>query len=234
MLRISRGLLSTNIGMFIIFCALINFTATVAGPFFSPYMLRDLHFSYIVYTVMNSAAGLATIGFMTWWGKRMDRAGSIKVLKITSFFVPFVPLGWVISHNFWWLIVVQVFSGFAWAGFQLSSSVFIFDAAPQQNRTRYIALYNTLIFLGVSVGSLTGGIVAPLLPPFMGSYFLSIFIVSGVARLAVVLFFLPRIKEVREVPPVGARELLFSDFQPARLKRAYDFLAEHLRRRKMD
>jgi MFS family permease len=234
MLKIARGLFSTNIGMFIIFCALINFTATVAGPFFSPYMLRDLHFSYIVYTIMNSAAGLATIGSMTWWGKRMDRAGSIKVLKITSLFVPFVPLGWALSHNFWWLIVVQVFSGFAWAGFQLSSGIFIFDATPPQNRTRYIALYNSLIFLGVSVGSLTGGIVAPLLPPFMGSYFLSIFIVSGLARLAVALFFLPRIKEVRKVPQVKAGELLFSDFQPGWLKRAYGYTAEHLRRRKMD
>ena len=232
MLRIAGSLLSTNIGSFILFCALINFTATMAGPFFSPYMLRDLKYSYIVYTIMNSAAGLATIGFMTWWGKRMDRAGSIKVLKITSFFVPFVPLGWAISRNFWWLIVIQVFSGFAWAGFQLSSSVFIFDAAPQENRTRYIALYNALIFLGVSVGSLTGGIVAPHLPPFMGSYFLSIFIVSGLARLAVVLFFLPRIKEVREVPVVSAREILFSDFQPARVKRLPGYVAGLLRRLK--
>jgi MFS family permease len=233
-LKVARGLFSTNIGRFIIFCALINFAAAVSAPFFSPYMLRDLQFSYIVYTIINSVAILATVGFMTWWGKRMDRAGSIKVLKITSLFVPFVPLGWALSHNFWWLILMQIFSGFAWAGFQLSSSVFIFDAAPPQNRTRYIALYNSLIFLGVSVGSLTGGIVAPLLPPFMGSYFLSIFIVSGVARLAVALFFLPRIKEVRKVPQVKAGELLFSDFQPAWLKQAYGYMAEHLRRRKMD
>jgi len=233
-LKIARGLFSTNIGMFIIFCALMNFTTTVAGPFFSPYMLLDLHFSYIVYTIINSVAGLATVGFMTWWGKRIDRVGSIKVLKITSLFVPFVALGWALSHNLWWLTVMQIFSGFAWAGFQLSSGVFIFDAAPQQNRTRYIALYNSLIFLGVSLGSLTGGIVAPLLPPFMGSYFRSIFIVSGVARLAVALFFLPRIKEVRRVPQIEARELLFSDFQRPWRNRAYGYVADHLRRRKMD
>lgn len=231
MLKISRGLASTNLGRFILFCALINFTATMAGPFFSPYMLRDLKYSYIIYTIMNSAAGLATISFMTWWGKRMDRAGSIKVLKITSLFVPFVPLGWAISTNFWWLIVVQVFSGFAWAGFQLSSSVFIFDAAPQANRTRYIALYNAMIFLGVSVGSLTGGIVAPHLPLFMGSYFLSIFIVSGLARLAVVLFFLPRMKEVRTVPALSTREILFSDFEPAKFRRLVAHLKERLRGR---
>jgi len=234
LLKIARGLFSTNIGMFIIFCALINFTTTVAGPFFSPYMLVDLHFNYIVYTIMNSVAGLATVVFMTWWGKRIDRAGSIKVLKITSLFVPFVPLGWALNHSLWWLTVMQIFSGFAWAGFQLSSGVFIFDAAPPQNRTRYIALYNSLIFLGVSVGSLTGGIVAPLLPPFMGSHFLSIFIVSGLARLAVALFFLPRIKEVRKVPQIEARELLFSDFQRPWRNRAYGYVADHLRRRKMD
>jgi len=234
MLKVARGLFSTNIGMFIILCALINFAAAVSAPFFSPYMLRDLQFSYIVYTIINSVAILATVGSMTWWGKRMDRAGSSKVLKITSLFVPFVPLGWALSHSLWWLIIMQLFSGFAWAGFQLSSSVFIYDAAPSQNRTRYIALYNSLIFLGVSVGSLTGGIVAPLLPPFEGSHLLSIFIVSGVARLAVALFFLPRIKEVRKVPQVKAEELLFSDLQPGWLKRAYGSVAEHLRRRKMD
>ncbi len=234
MLKITRGLFSSNVGTFIIFCALINFTATVAGPFFSPYMLRDLHFSYIVYTILNSVSILATVGSMTWWGKRMDKAGSIKVLKITSLFVPFVPLGWALSHSLWWLIIMQLFSGFAWAGFQLSSSVFIFDASPRQNRTRYIALYNCLIFLGVSVGSLTGGIVAPLLPLFKGSYLLSIFIVSGAARLAVALFFLPRIKEVRKVPQVKAEELLFSDFQRPWLNRAYGYMSEHLRRRKRD
>jgi MFS family permease len=233
-LKIARGLFSTNIGMFIIFCALINFTTTVAGPFFSPYMILDLHFSYIVYTILNSVAGLATVGFMTWWGKRIDRAGSIKVLKIMSLFVPFVPIGWALNHSLWWLIIMQIFSGFAWAGFQLSSVVFIFDAAPAQNRTRYIALYHSLIFLGVSLGSLTGGIVAPLLPPFMGSYFPSIFMVSGVARLAVALFFLPRIKEVRKVPQIETRELLFSDFQRPWRNRAYGYVAEHLHRRKMD
>ena len=233
-LKIARGLFSTNIGMFIMLCALMTFAATVAGPFFSPYMLRDLNLSYIVYTILNSVTGLATVGFMTWWGKRIDRAGSIKVLKITSLFVPFVPLGWLPSHSLWWLAIMQIFSGFAWAGFQLSSGVFIFDATPARNRTRYIAVYNSLIYLGASLGSLVGGIVAPHLPPIMGSYFLSIFAVSGAARLAVALFFLPRIKEVRKVPQVEASELLFSDFQRPWINRAYGYVANHFRHRKTD
>ncbi len=234
MLKIARGLFSTNIGMFIMLCALMNFTTTIAGPFFSPYMLIDLNLDYIVYTTLNAAAGLATVGFMTWWGKRIDRAGSIKVLKITSLFVPFVPLGWALYHSLWWLIIMQIFSGFAWAGFQLASGVFIFDATPARNRTRYIAVYNSLVFLGVSLGSLTGGVLTPLLPPFMGSQFLSIFMVSGVARLAVALFFLPRMKEVRNVPQIEASELLFSDFQRPWINQTFGYLTNHLRRHKTD
>jgi MFS family permease len=93
MLKLARGLFSTNIGMFIMLCALMTWATTLAAPFFAPYMLRELNLSYIVFTILNSVTGLAVVGFMTWWGKRIDRAGSIKVLKITSFFVPFVPLG---------------------------------------------------------------------------------------------------------------------------------------------
>src|SRR5512136_222903 len=234
MLKLARGLFSTNIGMFIMLCALMTFAATVAGPFFSPYMLGHLNMSYIVYTALNSVTALATVGFMTWWGKRIDRAGSIKVLKITSLFVPFVPLGWLPSHSLWWLAIMQVFSGFSWAGFQLASGVFIFDASPPQNRTRYIAVYNSLIYLGVSVGALVGGVVTPLLPPIMGSSFLSIFAVSGVARLAVALFFLPRIKEVRKVPHVEASELLFSDFERPWIDRAYGSVVAYFRRHKTD
>jgi MFS family permease len=232
LLNMVRGLFSTNIGMFIAFCALINFTATIASPFFSPYMLNGLGLSYINYTALNSAGIFATIGFMTWWGKRMDRAGSARMLKLSSLLIPFVPIGWTLSRNLGWLIGMEVFSGFAWAGFQLSSSVFIFDAAPARNRTRYIALYNALIFIGASLGSLTGGIVAPLLPPFMGSYFLSIFLVSGIARLGVALFFGPRVREVRRVPQIRAEELLFSDLRPGWLKRAYGYTHDHLRRRR--
>jgi len=234
MLSIARGLFSTNIGMFIMLVALMNFATSISGPFFAPYMLEGLNLSYIVYTALNSAAGLATVGFMTWWGKRIDRAGSIRILRITSLFVPFVPLGWVPIHTVWWLIIMQVFSGFSWAGFQLSSGVFIFDATPSQNRTRYIALYNCLIYLGVSVGSLIGGIVTPLLLPIMGSRFLSIFLVSGVSRLAIALFFLPRVKEVRKVPQIGASELLFSDFQRPWISQTFGYLANHLRRHKTD
>ena len=214
LLKISRGLLSTNIGKFIVYCSLINLTTLIAGPFFTPYMLRELKFNYITYTIINSVATLTTLGFMTWWGRRTDRAGSIKILKLTSFMIPLVPIMWLISGNFYWIILAQILSGFAWSGFQLSSNIFIYDASPQDNRTRFIALYNALTFMGISIGSLAGGFIAPHLPLIKGSYFLSIFLLSGLLRLVVVFLFLNRISEVRDVPPTTIKELLFKDLNP--------------------
>jgi MFS family permease len=230
LLVISKGLLSTSTGRFIVYCSLINLTTLIAGPFFAPYMLRELKFNYITYTIINSASTLTTLGFMTWWGRRTDRVGSIKILKLTSFMIPFVPIMWLVSGNVYWIILVQILAGFAWSGFQLSSNIFIYDASPQENRTRYIALNNALLFLGISIGSLTGGLIAPHLPLIKGSYFLSIFLLSGLSRLLVVFLFLPRVSEVRDVPPISIKELLLPGFHSSWLKYFGGFTTERISR----
>lgn len=227
LLTISKGLLSTNTGKFIIYCSLVNLATLISGPFFTPYMLRELKFNYITYTIINAVATLTTLGFMTWWGRRSDHAGSVKVLKLTSFMIPFVPIMWLVSGNVYWLFLAQILSGFAWSGFQLASSIFIYDASPQDNRTRYIALYNALVFLGISIGSLAGGFIAPHLPLIRGSYFLSIFLLSGLARIVIVLLFLPRITEVRDVPSVSFKDLLTPKFQSFRLNNIMKTVREH-------
>ncbi len=231
-LLISKGLFSTNVGRFIIFCSLINLTTLISGPFFTPYMLQELNFSYITYTFINSVTAATTLVFMTWWGRRTDKAGSMRVLKITALMIPFVPLLWLVSRAVWWLILAQIFSGFAWAGFQLSSNIFIYDASPRENRTRFIALYNALVFMGVSIGSLIGGLVAQYLPLIKGSYFLSIFLLSGVSRLLVIALLLPRISEVRDVKPVPIKELLRPEFRFSSIKQLPGNIKGRLNRRK--
>jgi MFS family permease len=210
---ISRRMYSSNIGRFTIFTGLIYFSTSLASPFFTPYMLRELKFNYLTYTIVNSASALATLGFMTYWGKRSDRAGTVKVIKTTILLVPLIPIAWFISGNIYWIILVQVFSGFAWAGFHLASTIFIFDASPQNDRTRYIALFNAMMFGGAFLGALVGGIVTPLLPQIKHSQFLTIFLASGVARMIVGIILQSRISEVRNVSEVSTRRLLFEGLE---------------------
>jgi MFS family permease len=104
--------------------------------------------------------------------------------------------------------------------------MFIWDAAPQENRTRYIVLFGAFNALGITIGSLIGGNLGPHLPKISGSYFLTLFLVAGIVKLIVVLGLFRRISEVRNVQSIKATDLLFGDLNPTALatwwRRIYD------------
>ncbi len=73
-LAVIKNTWSSNIGRFTTFVAMMSFCTNLSAPFFTVYMLRDLHFSYLSFVIVNSAGSLATILFVTYWGRRADRA----------------------------------------------------------------------------------------------------------------------------------------------------------------
>jgi len=149
-----------------------------SSPFFSVYMLRDLKFNYVTYVIINAASTLATMLFMPLWGKRVDKFGTIQVLKVSSLFVPLVPVMWLFSTNAYYLCFAQVLGGFCLGRFFARFRHLSIYAAPAQNRIRYIALSNTLMFGGSALGALFGGIIAPHLPVVMGDKLLTVFLIS--------------------------------------------------------
>jgi MFS family permease len=207
--QIAKGLWSTNIGRFIIFAFFMTLAQNIDAPFFSVYLLRGLRINYINYQVINATAAIVPTFVAVWWGRRAGRAGNLKVLHITALMIPFVSFLWLVSPNVVWLCSVQIYSGFVWAGFNLCLGLFIWDAAPQDNRSRFIALFGGLNALGITLGALIGGNLGPHLPEISGSYFLTLFLIAGVVKLLVVLGLFRRISEVRHVPSTKTSELLF-------------------------
>jgi len=206
---ILKDLGSSNLGRFIIGVSLMNFATNLAGPFFAVYMLRDLKFDYLTYVTIIAVATMANLTFMTFWGRRADRAGNLKVLKVTSVLVPLVPLLWIGSHQLYYLVPVQILSGVAWAGFNLASANFVYDASPARHRMRHIAVFNFMNGSAICLGALLGGCLAPHLPPLLGYNLLTLFLISGLLRGLVAATLLRRISEVRQVPGMSTAELLF-------------------------
>ena len=97
----------------------------------------------------------------------------------------------------YYLIPVQILSGFAWSGFTLASANFVSEACAPENRTRYVALFNAMNGLGMCLGALVGGFLVSLLPPLLGSSILTLFLVSGVLRIVVALVLRRHFSEVR-------------------------------------
>ncbi len=218
LIHMVRHVGSSNLGRFTIYIALVCFVTNLASPFFSVYMLSDLRFNYVTFTIVTSAASVASLAFLAYWGRRADLAGNIKVVKITSFMIPLVPLLWLASKNVYYLIFAQIVSGFAWSGFNLAGVNFVYDASEAQNRTKHIAVFNTITCLATFLGALIGGYLVPLLPRLFGYQLLSLFTLSGILRGLVAILLVRQLVEVRRVPALSLSQFLLG--RPARLANA--------------
>ncbi len=199
----------SNFGKFTIFLSLVMFATAIASPFFAVYMLKDLGFSYTIWTIIIISSSLSSLLFMPLWGKFADKYGNLKVLRLTGAFVPLVPFVWLLTPLIMkinpslvvvYLFITEFISGIIWAGFNLSTVNFIYEAVTRQRVALCIAYFNILNGIGVFIGATLGGVVSSMKFNLFGfNSLLFIFLLSGIARLLVYLFMIPKIKEVREV-----------------------------------
>lgn len=205
---------TSNFARFVFFVAVTKFCVNIASPFFAVFMLRDLKFGYLTYTLITLAATLAMNFSVKRWGMHADKIGNLKVVKLTSKLVAFIPLLWLVNQNPYFLFFAQAFSGFAWAGFNLSASNFIYDSTTPGKRTRCISYFNFFNGVSLCLGALIGGYLAQKLPAgYFGYSLLNLILISALLRLGVA-FLLPfNLKEVRDVEKIKSHELIFSMFR---------------------
>ncbi|MBN8548151.1 MAG: MFS transporter [Deltaproteobacteria bacterium] len=208
----------SNFARFVYFNSLMNFGVNIATPFFAVYMLRDLHFSYIELTVITATNTITQFLTMQYWGKISDQFGNKKILNICGYGVALSPLMWVFGSSLWYLLLIQVYAGFVWAGFNLAAANFMFDAVTPPKRARCVAYQAMVNGAFVLVGSLLGGYLGDHLPAsvtFAGfqwtppSGLVFVFVISGLVRVFASLLLLPQFSEVRSVERIDHRELIF-------------------------
>lgn len=200
----------SNFVKFVAFAATLMFASYIAAPFFAVFMLRDLQFSYLSYTVLQVISTVSGFIALPLWGRHADAVGNARVLRLSGFFACFIPLLWLASRNVLYLACVQMFAGFVWSGFTLCATNFIYDAVTPQKRVRCISYFQVMNGGAVFLGALTGGFLAARLPPLQGFSLLALFLVSGALRLAVYFALFNRFREVRPSRDVSVQELFFS------------------------
>jgi MFS family permease len=191
----------------------------VSAPFFAVYMLRDLQYNYIQFMANTGTAVLMQFLMLNTWGRISDVFGNRLILVTTGSMIPFLPLLWLVSGNFWYLIGVQVISGFAWAGFSLSAGNFLYDLIPGSRRATSMAFHNVFVAIGVFLGGMLGALLSRVAPVewviadrifTLPSVLLLVFAASAILRILVAALFLPRLREVRQVRrTMTARQLVF-------------------------
>jgi MFS family permease len=204
-----RRLRESNFVRFVLFVSLFNAGAFLAAPFFAVYMLNELHLSYAVYTAVTSATALTSLLTLPLWGHLADRHGNAVIIKATACLIPALPVLWLVSPNPVYLVALNLFGGYLWAGFNLAAGNYIFDAASPEVRTRCVGYFNFTNGMLVFGGALAGGFLAEHLPGLAGfSTLQTLFLVSGAVRLAVVLLLVRSFGEVRPVERIASRDFL--------------------------
>jgi len=211
-----------NFLKFSLFFACMQFAVAISGPFVVVYLLRDLHFSYLELTLNTAASVLMQFLVLNRWGRLGDLFGNRIILRLTGYTIPFVPALWVLSDDFYYLLLIQMISGLVWSGYSLSSSNFLFDLTPPHRRAGMMATHNLFGSIAVFVGASLGSYLALILPTSIAtsigaldiafswtSVFYGVFLFSSVIRLLIGLLFLPHIEEVRVVKPMSYHGLAF-------------------------
>lgn len=241
LLQFIKKMRHNNFGRFVIASALMDFAINMASPFFSVYMLKGLGFNYATFTIVTISSIIGNLIFVPLWGKFADRYGNVKTLKITALLTPLVPLGWFASYFIFlhhpaglvpFLVFIEFYSGFVFAGYRLTQSNFIYDAVTRERMALCTSYFNFISSIGTFIGATLAGILASQADLVFGiSIFLGIFLVSGILRVIFSLLYTARVNEVRMVESfqfVDVKERI-RGLTPDRLweqLRVFDFKAE--------
>ena len=173
------------------YLSFVQAAAYFAGPYFAPFMLCVLKLSYGEYVVLISAAYVARVLSLPLWGGVAARFGTRRLLWIGGLgIVPSAGI-WLFSDRFWYLILVQFFSGAVWAAYELAVSLISVNCVRAEERTSVLTVFNLATTAGMVAGSLLGGGVLIVFGESREIYYL-LFAGSSLLRLGA-LYFLPRI-----------------------------------------
>jgi MFS family permease len=208
----------SNFAHFVYFIGAMSFAVQIAAPFFAIYMLKELEFSYLKYIFQVGTFVATQFISMRFWGPYADRFGNRLVLKITGAIIPLIPVLWLFSSNYNYLLFLQMLSGIIWGGWALSTGNFVFDAVTPPKRARCAAYLNFFNSSGIFLGAMLGAILVKYLPDVINTSWIKIefispiqllFLISTVVRFLVLVILNPTIHEVRDVSQPTARDTLY-------------------------
>lgn len=178
-------------GKFLLYLMAIQAAVQFSGPYFTPYMLKQLKLSYVDYMVLVAAAFAAKMLSLPWLGRVAQRYGAKRLLAWGSLGIIPLSSGWLISDNYVWCLFLQAIGGVAWAGYELAWFLLFFEMLPREERTSVLTTFNFGHSAASVVGSLAGGILLMTLGEHREIYY-ALFVGSSLLRIVTFVKLRPR------------------------------------------
>jgi MFS family permease len=146
-------------GPVVAFLCCFTFGVQFAGPYFTPYMLEALGFSYGQFLVVFAAGFLIKAVVLPSVGRLGSRLGSRRLLGLASLSIVPLALLWLPSGQVWWLVIVQLIAGTCWAAYELSVALLLFEVAGDRDHSGVVSVYTLGLALATVAGATAGGLL---------------------------------------------------------------------------
>lgn len=163
----------------------VTFSAHFAAPFFTPYMLQELQFSYGTYMVVVATSLAAKSLALRRLGRLASRIGSVGLLSVGGLSLLPLSLLWLVSPSPAWLVTVQIVAGVCWAAYELAVCLLFFDEVEEADRAAVTSAYTFGLACATVAGASAGGLLLASLGEDRTAY-LAVFAGSSLLRLATV------------------------------------------------
>lgn len=203
-------------GKFVFFRSFLSFAVMLASPFFAVLMLTVFNFSYVQFSVVLLTPMLIKVITMSYWGSLSNVFGNRNLLRVSSILIALIPFSWLFVSLFFkgdllffLIILTELFSGFAWAGMELSTFNYMLDASNPRRRIKLFAFFNVCSNFLIMLGGLIGGFLVFVFSSSFSAVnaLLVVILISGFARLIVALFLMPSVSDIGNHEKIHGKRL---------------------------
>jgi MFS family permease len=170
----------------ILYLVCIQAFVQFSGPYFTPYMLKQLNFSYNAFVFLIGVSFVSKAFAFALWGRIGQRRGAEFLLWMGGIGIIPASFLWTLSNSIAWLATVQIISGIVWAAYELGFFLRFLQDIPQKRRAQLLTYYNFANATAWCGGALLGGWYLATWSASFEAYH-GLFMISSVGRCACLL-----------------------------------------------
>jgi hypothetical protein len=174
---------SAGSGRVLAYLLTMSLTVNVAAPYFTPYMFGPLALSYAQFMTLIATALVARIAILPYFAALAERRGTRALLGWGALAIVPLPVMWLVSDRFLYLVALQTFAGTAWAALEFAMMLSFFEGIADRDRARVLSAFNLANASAVAIGGLIGSQIFVLMHRTHEAYAV-LFAVSAAGRLA--------------------------------------------------
>jgi MFS family permease len=144
-----------------------NLAVNLAVPFFTVYVVRDLHCRITTAVALGIVSQLANVAALPLWGRLTDQCSNKAVIALCAPVFLACIFGWVLAGlptphalTLPLLVVLQLVLGAATAGLDLAGGNIALKLAPRDQATAYLGANGVVKALCAGIAPIAGGILA--------------------------------------------------------------------------